>query len=135
MHEVVGSNPVLAGLVGGNRPPRTSHLNESVPYVNTTRHSYTPDHVQTVISRFQGTGARVPMGPLTEDHQCCRSFPVMVMSLDTFHVDFKMVPCPMSILCHVNYFFPHVVKLHIYLKKWPCHCVEFRGHQPDHLSQ
>ena len=33
-------------------------------------------------------------------------------------------------LCHVNYCFSHVVRLHVDFKKWPYHSVEIRGHEP-----
>ena len=40
------------------------------------------------------------------------------------HVNFKMIPYPMSnlrnALCRVTYFFPHVARLHVDFKKLPC---------------
>ena len=35
-------------------------------------------------------------------------------------------------LCRVKYVFPHVARLHVDFKKWPCHSVEFRRHEPHH---
>ena len=56
-------------------------------------------------------------------------------------VDFKMVPCHMSIsnnvLCRDVYFF--LVSIgsmsHVDVKNWPCHRVKFRGKGPPECTQ
>ena len=69
------------------------------------------------------------MSVLRNGHVPCHSF-------CNIHVNFKMIPYPMSTLgntlCRVKYFFPHVARLHVDFKKWPCHSVKLMGHEPHY---
>ena len=109
---------IAHGWNTGIRPPRTSTGRPCKPEQLTT--FPVPPIVQTVISTFQGL-AQDTYGALDRGcpmlHVNFKKWHVHRPSFCNFHVDFKKVPCNMSVLrktlCHVNYFLSHVDRLHV----------------------